>query len=156
MVSEYDLFPTVLDYIGLENLKIANTPGKSYAPKLKGEKLDWSGRDAVFFEEEQTRAIRTDKWMFCLRFPGLGPEELYDMKSDPEQRKNLAEDKKYAGVKKQLKDRLMAFFDKYADPKYDTWKGGTVKSNTGFPRWGLVWPHWGAEVKKVTNPFSDL
>jgi arylsulfatase A-like enzyme len=156
LVSEYDFFPTLLDYIGLDNLEIANTPGRSYAPLLKGQRLDWSDRDAVFFEEEQSRAVRTDEWMYCKRFPGHGPEELYDMKKDPLQRRNLAQDPKHAGAKKRLEKRLDDFFAKYANPKYDLWKGGTLKSNTGFPKWYMIWPHWGAELKKVDQPFSDV
>jgi len=156
LVSEYDFFPTLLDYIGLGDIKIDSTPGKSYAPLLMGRKLNWEGRDAVFFEEEQSRAVRTDKWMYCKRYPGMGPEELYDMTKDPKQKKNLAKDPKYAKVKKELEEKLDSFFAEYANPKYDLWKGGTVKSNTGYPKWYLLWPHWGAEVKKIGMPFTGL
>jgi arylsulfatase A-like enzyme len=154
LISEVDLLPTILDYVGLGDLKINNGTGKSFVPLLKGGEVPI--RDAVFFEEEQSRAIRTHDWMYCKRYPGLGPEELYDMKKDPGQKKNLAEDKKFLGTKKKLEARLDEFFARNADPKYDLWKGGTVKSNTGFPRWYMIWPHWGAETKKVTKPFSDL
>lgn len=156
LVSEVDFLPTILDYIGLGRLKIDNTSGKSFAPLLKGEKIDRTGRDAVFFEEEQSRAVRTPEWMYCKRFTGLGPEELYDMKKDPGQKINLAADEKYLEIKKKLEAKLDAFFVQYADPKYDLWKGGTVKSNTGFPTWSTIWPHWAPVLEKVKKPFSDL
>ena len=156
LVSEVDLLPTILDYAGLSDKKIANGTGKSFAPLLKGKSLGKTWRDAVFYEEEQTRAIRTNEWMYCKRFPGRGPEELYDMVRDPEQKNNLAVNKKYANTKKKLEARLDEFFNKNANPKYDLWKGGTVKSNTGYPRWYMIWPHWGSEVVKVKKPFTDL
>ena len=156
MVSEYDLLPTILDYVGLSKLEVKNTPGKSFAPLLEGKKLSWDGRDAVYYEQEQSRAIRTEKWMYCKRFLGLGEDELYDMAKDPGQKNNLASNSKYAQTKKQLEGRLDAFFAKYANPRYDLWKGGTVKSNTGYPKWYMIWPHWGSEVRKVDKPFSDL
>lgn len=155
LVSEVDLLPTILDYIGLSNLKIANTSGKSFASLLRETKDGWVGRDAVFFEEEQSRAIRTPEWMYCKRFTGYGPEEIYDMKKDPGQKKNLAADKQYLPVKKKLAARLEAFFARYADPKYDLWKGGTVKSNNAFPYWAKIWPHWAPVTEKVDRPFSD-
>jgi arylsulfatase A-like enzyme len=156
LISEVDYLPTILDYIGLGDLKIANTSGRSFVPLLKGEQRGWSGRDAVFFEEEQSRAIRTPEWMYCRRFTGYGQEELYDMKKDPGQKKNLAEDKKYQAVKNKLAAQLKEFFNKYTDPKYDLWCGGTVKSNNAFPFWKKIWPHWAPVTLKVKEPFTDL
>ncbi|MFH1683695.1 MAG: sulfatase-like hydrolase/transferase [Candidatus Margulisiibacteriota bacterium] len=156
LVSEVDFLPTILDYVGLGDLKIDNTSGKSYASLLRGEKNGWTDRDAVFFEEEQSRAIRTPEWMYCRRFTGTGSEELYDMKKDPGQKHNLAVDSKYLSIKKELEARLDAFFAQYADPKYDLWKGGTVKSSTAFWDWKNIWPNWAPVTKKVKKPFSDL
>lgn len=156
LVSEVDLFPTILDYAGIKNKKIDNCTGISFAPALEGKKSIRRDRDAVFFEEEQSRAIRTQKWMYCKRFPGYGPEELYDMVKDPGQKKNLASVKEYSETKKKLEARLDEFFEKNADPKYDLWKAGTVKSNTGFPIWGMIWPHWGPVLEKAKHPFSDI
>ena len=48
MINQFDVFPTVLDYLGLGELSIENSPGKSFAPVLRGEAMDW--QDEVFFE----------------------------------------------------------------------------------------------------------
>jgi hypothetical protein len=32
-------------------------------------------------------------------------------------------------VQKQLRSKLYEFFDKYADPKYDLWRGGASKTH---------------------------
>ncbi len=40
LIDEFDLFPTLLDYLGLGDRKIANTPGRSFAPALSGNNMD--------------------------------------------------------------------------------------------------------------------
>ncbi|MCX5834419.1 MAG: sulfatase-like hydrolase/transferase [Deltaproteobacteria bacterium] len=196
LVSHYDLFPTLLDYIGLGSIKIANTPGKSYAPLLKGEKPFWA-RDEIFMEQEVSRAIRTSEWKYIKRspdvinkfvrhmepfsrpdygaireyfrtaqlpnFPVLEEimlskpyfgEELYDIKNDPGETKNLCDDPKYAAVKLELSKRLDDFFSQYAAPKYNLWKGGTCKSNSNTPfMWEKVWWNW-KPVTSKEKPFA--
>jgi len=72
------------------------------------------------------RMIRTPDWKLTVRHP-YGPDELYDMKNDPGERENLIHVSKHAAVRKQLKSQLNKFFAKYANPKYDRWKGGATK-----------------------------
>ena len=40
MAMQTDWFRTLLDYIGLDDIEIDNSPGKSLAPLLKGSSLD--------------------------------------------------------------------------------------------------------------------
>src|SRR5262245_16141792 len=82
MVSNYDFLPSVLDHLGLKDKTPTKPalPGRSYAKALRGETVEWG--DAVFFEFENTRAIRTAEWKLVTRFPD-GPNELYDLKGDP-------------------------------------------------------------------------
>ena len=155
MVSEYDLFPTILDYVGLNNIKIANTPGKSFAPLLKGKVLNWKDHDAIYMEQEETRAIQTKKWKFIKRYP-MKFEELYDMVNDSMENNNLAKDPKYAEIKAKLNKRLDDFFAKYSNPEYNLWKGGTVKSNSDVPfLWKKLNPNWKPVTKLVKHPFTD-
>ena len=37
MVGQVDFMSTILDYIGLGDIKIANSPGKSFAASFQGE-----------------------------------------------------------------------------------------------------------------------
>jgi arylsulfatase A-like enzyme len=153
MISEYDIFPTILDYAGLGNIKIANTPGKSFAPLLRDETLSWDNHDAIFMEQEATRAIRTQDWKY-VKFFDIPREELYNLLTDPGEKVNLAADPKYAQIKKNLNQRLDDFFHRYADPKYDLWQGGTVKSNSDVPdKWKAKNPNW-TPVTKLVKPFS--
>jgi arylsulfatase A-like enzyme len=127
LVSNYDFLPTMLDYLGLKDKTPIKPvlPGRSYAGALRAQKIEWG--DAVFFEFENTRAIRTAEWKLVMRFPD-GPNELYDLRADPGERKNLMERDANADIRKQLKRRLDEFFDKHADLKYDLKRGGKSKT----------------------------
>src|SRR5262249_18171861 len=88
LVSNYDMMPTLLDHLGLK-AKMPDKPllpGHSYANVLRDKAVAWD--DTVFFEFENIRAIRTKSWKYIHRFPD-GPNELYDLKNDPGEKKNL-------------------------------------------------------------------
>ncbi len=127
MVENHDFLPTVLDFLGLKNETPTSPPlpGKSFAPVLRGETISWE--NVIYHEFENTRMIRTPKWKLTLRHP-YGPDELYDMEKDPDEKENLIHVAD-AAVKKELKTKLNAFFAKYVDPKYDRWNGGVTKGN---------------------------
>jgi len=125
MINQFDIFPTILDYLGLGHLDIANSPGESFAPMLKGSAMDWD--DEVFFEYITTRVIQTRRWKYTKRIFDE-PSELYDMQKDPGETANLIADLQYAQIVAQLDARLEAFFTKYAAPEFDPWNGGTGKA----------------------------
>lgn len=127
MVSNYDFMRTVLSLIGRSRQMPPTppSPGRDYSPVLRGKSLDWTNE--VFYEYENTRTIRTDQWKFTWRYPD-GPNELYNLKNDPKETSNLADDPAYAERRDDLRDRLARFFERYADPKYDLWREGGSKS----------------------------
>jgi len=127
-IGQYDLMPTILDMAGL-NVEIANSPGRSFAEHLKGNELEaWS--DAVYLDQEATRAIRTNRYAYWKRLKGTGEHELYDMQTDPGQEDNLYGNPDYVEVIEQLDRRLTQFFATYSAAQYDLWRGGTVKGST--------------------------
>jgi len=129
MVSHCDAMPTILDWLGFPDdlPRDPPRPGRSYAAALEGKPLPgWD--NVIFFEFENVRAIRTDRWKYVERIHE-GPNELYDLAADPDERRNLAQDPAYDAPRKQLGDRSRAFFQRYADPKWDLWNGGRSKSN---------------------------
>lgn len=125
MIDQFDVFPTLLDYLGLGALEIARSPGQSFAPILRGAEQDWN--DEVYFEYIQTRAIRTARWKLIKRFL-IEPNELFDLQNDPEERHNLYDSPAHAEIQAQLDEKLTAFFATYADPEFDVWHGGTGKA----------------------------
>jgi arylsulfatase A-like enzyme len=66
----------------------------------------------------------TWKWHYDLAFAKRPAEELYDVKTDPDQVKNLAADPAFAAKKKQLAERLMKLLTDARDPRV-TGDGGT-------------------------------
>ncbi|MBW3597030.1 MAG: sulfatase-like hydrolase/transferase [Planctomycetes bacterium] len=126
MTSNYDLLPTLMNYLGLEAPEQEPlTPGRDYSPILRGQPLEW--KNVVYYDFENTRAVRTDEWKYVERFPD-GPHELYDLSADPHEEFNLYGQPRQAEVQQRLRDRLHTFFQKHADPKYDLWRGGGSKT----------------------------
>ena len=66
--------------------------------------------------------------------------ELYDLVNDPDERKNLVQYPGYVDVAAKLSARLDKFFSDHANPRWDLWRGGSVKSNSTRPfLWKEVW-----------------
>lgn len=134
LVSNYDFLPTVLHHLGLgdrlpdDGLKL---PGRDLSPVLAGRPLDLAD-NAVYYEMETTRAVRTDDWKLVRRHPD-GPHELYDMRADPQERFNLYGQPGTESVKQALSARLDAFFWEHRDPQYDIWQGGRSKAKRHTP-----------------------
>ena len=127
LVSNYDFFPSLLHYLGLEE-KLPTEPklpGRNFAPLLRGESITWD--NVVSYEFENVRALRTDRWKYIERIH-QEPNELYDLRNDAGERNNLYGKAQFAEVQQQLKMGLDRFFQRYADPKWDLWHGGKSKS----------------------------
>ena len=157
LTSQLDLFATLLDYIGIDAANLnGRSDSRSFARRLKGEAHAW--RDAVFMEQEETRAIRTARWLYMKRFKGAArhrlDDEMYDLANDPKEKTNLVGTPEYADTATALSERITAFFDGHSDPRYDLWKGGTTKSNSDKPwlwkdAWGDRWaPDFGPSVRE--------
>ena len=123
LVSNYDFMTTLLSFLDLSDreAKSPESPGRDYSAALRGQTRDWD--NVIFYEYETSRMVRTDRWKLTRRFPG-GPDELYDLRSDPDEKNNLFGKPEQADVQRRLQQRLDAFFKRYADPKYDLWHGG--------------------------------
>jgi arylsulfatase A-like enzyme len=127
IVSNYDFLPTVLSYLDLGGRMPAApaSPGRDFAPVLRGRTVPWE--NIMFYEMETVRAVRTDDWKLVLRHPA-GPGELYDLKRDPMERANLDGQPGTEAKRAELAARIDGFFNRYADPKWDIWKGGGSKA----------------------------
>ncbi|MHC4403907.1 MAG: sulfatase family protein [Planctomycetota bacterium] len=128
LVSNVDFMPTMIDYLGLswKNPSQPKSPGRSYAAALKGHEIDdWE--NTVYYEFENVRAIRTDRWKYIERFRE-SPNELYDLEADPAELVNLVDRPGQAETRQELARRMHAYFDRVADPKWDLWKGGSSKT----------------------------
>lgn len=102
-------------------------------------------------EQEETRAIRTDRWLYMQRFNQCDAypltNALFDLQADPKERHNLIEDTAYHDIIQPLQQQLTAFFAQNVDPQFDLWQGGSCKSNSSRP-W--LWPTmWGDDWQPI-------
>ena len=137
LVANYDLMPTLLGHLGLGDQMptIPESPGTDYSglfskrergtpTKSSANSPNKKGGDAVFYEFENLRCVRTESYKYVHRHPN-GPHELYDLVNDPEEFINRIDDAQYAALRDQLISRLNDFYGKYSLPKYDLWNGGS-------------------------------
>ena len=154
MIGQYDLPVTILDYLGINDVEFANSPGRSFRTALVGENGEWVNE--VYYEMEETRGVRTPEYAYWQRLAGVGEPELYDMKADPGQHHDLASDPAYADVVRKLSEKLSSFFEKYASSQYDLWKGGVAKGSVIRPDMfrALYGDDW-APTSEVLPPFQE-
>src|SRR4029079_9130633 len=127
LVSNYDFLRTALSYLDLAARMPTEprSPGRDFSRAIRGESIEWD--NAIFYEMETCRAIREERWKYVARHPS-GPNELYDMQADPQERFNLYGQPGAEETRARLAQRLNEFFTRYADPKYDIWNGGGSKA----------------------------
>jgi arylsulfatase A-like enzyme len=123
-VSHIDFVPTLLDLLGQSNHP--QCAGKSLLPVINGQTvtpqnvfLEWAPNRTKIKKgselarrraikravEESTRAVVSpDGWKLCLRDKDLN--ELYNLKEDPFETRNLFSDPEYASVVSQLSDAI--------------------------------------------------
>ena len=71
--------------------------------------------------------------------------ELYDLKEDPDERNNLSNSVSQKNTISSLSKELSKYFDKFSEPKFDLWNGGSAKSNvSNYKFWKTA---WGSEWK---------
>ncbi len=128
MIANYDLMPTLLGHLGMHDKMPASpqSPGSDFSVLLAGETTSDPnvGKDAVFYEFENLRCVRTTTHKYVHRHPN-GPHELFDLVKDPDEFVNLADDPQQAKLRAELKSQLDGFYAKYSLPEYDMWNGGT-------------------------------
>lgn len=111
MVLNIDVAPTLLELAGVPVPQWMH--GRSLVPLLLGEERPW--RDAFLYEYyeypaehcvRKNRGVRTSRWKLIHFWEQPEEWELYDLSEDPDETRNLAEDRRYAGVRRELQARL--------------------------------------------------
>ncbi len=137
MVSNIDIYPTLLELFGLK--LPGDIPGRSLCRCLEGNDR---GREAIFAEKnwhsnyDPIRCVRTGKYKFIANFEnnmsgGLVETEhplpdtyirfrknfeLYDLENDPYEREDLADNPDFAEAVKDMKKQLVTFMKGSDDP----------------------------------------
>jgi arylsulfatase A-like enzyme len=145
MISNIDLLPTIIEFIGGKPSK--QIEGKSFLPLLKG--LFGNFRKEIYTEKtfheiyDPIRSVRTEKYKYIRNFEGLDSlyqlpldiqrspsgksllesiklprveEELYDLENDPNEVKNLINDSTYLKILTDLRQKLLNWMINTHDP----------------------------------------
>ena len=128
LVQLEDVCPTILDVAGVpypepvvmgpyhQGPKPRALPGRSLLPLCRGQAVPRDWRDAAYAESynniagsEPTcwaRTIRTSEWRYTT-YPGGTGEQLFRIREDPNETKNLAFDPRFANARSRMRDRLL-------------------------------------------------
>ncbi|MFK5921407.1 MAG: sulfatase [Verrucomicrobiota bacterium] len=116
MVLSIDLAPTVLDLANVDESLASKMDGRSLLPLFQAHApTDWRksflieyNTDTVFPRVHKMgyRAIRTDRWKLIHYLDMEGMDELYDLKNDPYEMKNIITDQQAQTDIKELRAEL--------------------------------------------------
>ncbi len=105
-VEFVDIYPTLVELCGLD--KPPGLEGASLVPLLNNPTAAWKrpAYSLVAREEWLGRSVRTERWCYTEWDRGRYGVELYDLKNDPRESKNLAKDPAFAPTIAELKKLL--------------------------------------------------
>jgi choline-sulfatase len=126
LLSGYDVFPTLLDYLGIPYRAERPTPGRTFSTILDGYGSAGHDEVVVYDEYGPVRMVRTREWKYVHRYPA-GPHELFDLRADAGERRNLVDDPGAHPMVEALRGRLESWFRTFVDPARD----GVDKGVTG-------------------------
>jgi arylsulfatase A-like enzyme len=122
MVSSYDFFPTILDYLGVSAPPDRTRVGRSYAGYLRGSPPP--PRPELFFEYCYVRAVRTGNLKYVERGDDW-PSELFDVEADPGETVNVIGDRSRRKDLAELRGKLGSFFERIGAPPINEWRSTT-------------------------------
>ncbi len=141
LVVNVDLAPTILELAG--EAAPSAMQGRSLVPLMVDEEASW--REDLFLEHSYSPAgmpgiprffgVRSELWKY-LYFPDHGYEELFDLRSDPAELRDLAGDPDFEEVRRELRRRAEELrFELGGDIFQDGFEAGDTSSwTTVVPR----------------------
>jgi len=137
-VDHWDTFQTVCDLAGVDlgehGLADRSYPGRSFLDLVSGGEIpDW--RETRFGEYGDLRMIRTPRYKLVKRYPD-GPDDLFDLESDPDETVNLAGTRTHARIQRELLDELQAFLACHEEPSRSGLRVKELRQhNAGIEAW---------------------
>ena len=122
--------PTILDYVG--QAASGHIHGQSVRPLVEGRQVPW--RDYAFCQRaDQSRMLRTEHYKYVL-VRGGKKVALYDLRQDPDENHNVAQQPQRADAVRQMHRRLLEVMAKDGDPlrgKFPDKPTRCVRAQTG-------------------------
>ncbi|MGH7544643.1 MAG: sulfatase family protein [Gemmatimonadota bacterium] len=116
IILNVDIAPTLLELAGAPAPQ--GRDGTSFLPLLRGESVAWRDEIAYVYYWEYffphtptTFALRTDRYKFITYHGIWDTDELYDLETDPLERRNLVDDPAHEARVKAMRDRLFERLD---------------------------------------------
>jgi arylsulfatase A-like enzyme len=116
LIQNIDVGPTILDLAG-EKVP-SHMDGRSFKGLLEGKKIAW--RDEVYYEYYWERSfphtptvhgVRTDRYKY-IHYHGVWDiDELYDLQTDPDEKRNLINEPEYKELVKELNKKMYDWLD---------------------------------------------
>jgi choline-sulfatase len=122
LISSYDYFPTILEYLGLSAPPDSRRVGRSYAGFLRGNPPAW--RDRLYFEYAYVRGVRTTNLKYIERAEGW-PTELFDLEADPGETRSVAAEPEYRRQRDAFHTELTRYFADHGAPPIEEWRSTT-------------------------------
>ena len=132
MVSSYDFFPTILDYLGVKAPRDARRVGRSYAGFLRRQESGVA-RSRLYFEYANVRGIRTENLKYVER-TSEWPSEFFDLEADPGETRNAIGDAAQQSQIRALARELARFFERSGAPPLEEWRSTTQQQLTVYKR----------------------
>ncbi len=125
-VSNADMFASVLGLLGVERPAAVPATSRDFSPAVRGEKLPAAGFPRELFGQydlvnnptkRHMRMVRTDRWKLVLHLNASPQHELYDLATDPSERKNLFGQPGTEETVRELTQRLRRHMAAINDPR---------------------------------------
>jgi len=120
-VSNIDTWASVLGMLGFNAPRGWKQEGRDFTPLLRGR--PYKPRDAIFSQYDlhngglaHMRMARTADWKLVRHYLTSGMDELYDLKNDPGETKNLYDAPSAAAARDALQQQLTAWMRSINDP----------------------------------------
>jgi uncharacterized sulfatase len=121
-VLNLDMFPSVLSLLKIKPPAEYRHHGKDFSPLLFGTR-DRNWRSEIFGQYDlhnvglaYMRMLRTEEWKLVRHYQANGLDELYDLKNDPGETKNLYRDPAHRETRATLQQRLNERMKEINDP----------------------------------------
>lgn len=122
VVANIDTMASVCGMLGVEVPSGCRHRGRDFSPLLRGEKLaNWRTELCGAYDLHNVglaymRMVRTPEWKLVRHYKADGLDELYDLKNDPGETRNLYNDPSSRVVKTGLQTMLDAWMKEVNDP----------------------------------------
>jgi len=120
-VANLDWYPTLLNLTGVPLPKGETIRGRDITPALMGKEIEWP--DVCYGEysthhqsKTHMRMIRTSNWKLVRDFLNPERDELFDLKNDPAESRNVIGQKKNAVVVRELHTQILTRMKAVKDP----------------------------------------